>query len=69
MGQRCGSREWKKEEMMAYLDWSKQEDDRIEALVEDQIVVEGPFTTRRGMASIWKDAEKDVEEQEALYSK
>jgi len=27
----AGSREWTKEEMMAYLDWSKAEDDRIEA--------------------------------------
>jgi hypothetical protein len=35
MSKRCitstGSREWTKEEMMAYLDWSKAEDERIEA--------------------------------------
>lgn len=35
MGKYCttstGSREWTKEEMMAYLDWDKAETDRIEA--------------------------------------
>ena len=35
MGKTCriptGTRDWTKEEMMAYLDWSKSEDDRVEA--------------------------------------
>lgn len=35
MSRRCvtviGLREWMKEEMMAYLDWSNEEDKRIEA--------------------------------------
>jgi hypothetical protein len=71
MGRQCnlpeGFRDWTKEEMMAYLDWSKAEDDRVEA----QIVVEmegNPFSSRKGMGGIWRAAEKDIEEQQALYS-
>lgn len=37
MGQLNGLKPWTKEEMMAYLDWSNQEDDRVEARVADQI--------------------------------
>ncbi|KAJ6436940.1 hypothetical protein O9K51_10476 [Purpureocillium lavendulum] len=37
MGQRCkastGARDWTKEEMMAYLDWTEAEDNRVEAQV------------------------------------
>jgi hypothetical protein len=71
MGKRCttapGSREWTKEEMMAYLDWSKAEDERIEAQVVAEIG-DNPFgSNRRGMDDIWRRAERDAEEQEALY--
>ena len=46
---------------MAYLDWSKSEDDRIEAQVAAEI--EGnPFSTRRGVQEIWEATEKDSEE-------
>ena len=61
-----GSREWTKEEMMAYLDWSNAEDARIDA----QIAAEpNPFRSRRrGMQDIWEMVERDIGEQQALYS-
>ena len=61
-----GSREWTKEEMMAYLDWSNAEDDRIDA----QIMAEGGLlgTRGRGTRDLWKRVERDMEEQEAMYS-
>jgi len=63
-----GSREWTKEEMMAYLDWSNAEDQRIEDLVEAEMP-DNPFATRRrGMRDIWERVERDIEEQGALYS-
>jgi hypothetical protein len=70
MGQRCiastGIRDWTKEEMMAYLDWCKAEDDRVEAQVAKEMKG-NPFTGRRGIGEIWRAAEKDLQEQEALY--
>jgi len=71
MGKRCttstGARDWTKEEMMAYLDWDKSENDRVDAQVAMEI--EGsPFSSRRGMGEIWRAAEKDLKEREALYS-
>ena len=72
MGKRCttsaGSREWTKEEMMAYLDWSKAEDARIDAQVAEELG-DNPFGNyRRGVDEIWRRAERDIEEQEALYA-
>jgi hypothetical protein len=72
MSQRCvtstGSREWTKEELMAYLDWNKAEDERIEAQVAREIE-SNPFASRRrGVQDIWRRIEEDVKEQEALYS-
>ncbi|KAH7459029.1 hypothetical protein FOMA001_g20358 [Fusarium oxysporum f. sp. matthiolae] len=71
MGKCCtmptGSRDWTKEEMIAYLDWSKAEDDRVEA----QVAVEmesNPFSSRRGLRGVWEAAEKDAKEQQNLYS-
>jgi hypothetical protein len=40
-----GSREWTKEEMMAYLDWDKLENDCLDVKVADEIVV-APFSSR-----------------------
>ena len=72
MGKRCttsaGSREWTKEEMMAYLDWSKAEDARIDAQVAAELG-DNPFGNyRRGVDEIWRRAERDIEGQEALYA-
>ncbi|KJZ69833.1 hypothetical protein HIM_10786 [Hirsutella minnesotensis 3608] len=61
-----GSRAWMKEEMMAYLDWDKSENDRLDARVADEIVVQ-PFSSRRGPDEIWRACEKDSEEQQTLY--
>jgi hypothetical protein len=71
MGRHCrtegGPREWVKEEMMAYLDWTKAEEDRIEAQVAAQM--EGnPFSNRRGMDDIWEAAAADGEAQQAFFS-
>ena len=61
-----GFRDWTKEEMMAYLDWDKSENDRVEAQVA--VETEGnPFSSRRGIGEIWRAAERDLEEQEALH--
>ena len=69
MGKKCvtseGSRDWLKEEMMAYLDWDKSENDRIEAQVAEEIG-SGP-SIRRGMGELWRRAERDGEEQQVLY--
>lgn len=62
-----GSREWSKEEMMAYLDWDKLENDRLDAQVADEIVLQ-PFSSRRGPGEIWRACEKDIEEQQAFYN-
>ena len=61
-----GSRDWTKEEMMAYLDWNKSEDDRIEAQVALDIGDNPLGTGRRGVAGVWRMVEKDVEEQQSL---
>jgi hypothetical protein len=62
-----GSREWEKEEMMAYLDWSNGEENRVLADVAAEM--EGNmFSRRRGMDDIWEAAARDMEAQEALYS-
>jgi hypothetical protein len=64
-----GSREWTKEEMMAYLDWSKAEDDRVEAQVAAEMNSNAfSSSSRRGMREIWEAAEKDGKEQQILYS-
>jgi hypothetical protein len=71
MGKRCdtpnGSRDWTKEEMMAYLDWSKAEDDRVEAQVAAEME-RSPFSSRRGMHDIWEAAAVDSEAQQAIHS-
>jgi hypothetical protein len=64
---RTGSRDWTKEEMMAYLDWSKAEDDRVEAQAAAEMK-SNPFPSRRGMREIWKAAAADSEAQQAFYS-
>lgn len=63
MNRRCttskGSRDWLKEEMMAYLDWDRAEEVRVDELV---IAEEGenPFrNSRRGMGDIWERVERD----------
>jgi hypothetical protein len=71
MGRCCitsaGSREWTKEEMMAYLDWDKLETDRIEARVAQETEDGRLLTRRRGMGHLWEMAQQDIDEQEASY--
>ncbi|OHW94591.1 mule transposase domain protein [Colletotrichum incanum] len=53
---------------MAYLDWDRAEQERVDELV---IAEEGEnlFRNRkRGMGDIWKRVERDNAEQEALYA-
>ena len=72
MSRRCvtaaGSREWTKEEMMAYLDWNKAEDQRVEAQIMEEMGDNPLANTRRGTAEIWRQVEKDSQRQEDLYS-
>ncbi|KID81747.1 transposase [Metarhizium guizhouense ARSEF 977] len=72
MGGRCktstGTRDWTKEEMMAYLDWSRAEDERVEALVAKEMGNNPLASRRRGMKHIWKSIEQDTKEQQALRS-
>jgi len=72
MNKRCitsaGSRDWTREEMMAYLDWDKSEEKRMDTLVAQEMG-DNPFASRRrGMGELWRRVERDVEEQERLYS-
>ena len=71
MGKQCmmqkGCRDWSKEEMMAYLDWSNTEEDRVEALVAAEMEG-GHFSRRRGMRDTWGATTADFDAQEALYS-
>jgi hypothetical protein len=72
MSRRCispsGARDWSKEEMMAYLDWSKAEDERIEAYVAAEMREDPAAKKRRGVKHIWKSIERDSREQEGRYS-
>lgn len=62
----AGIRDWTKEEMMAYIDWSKSKDGRIEAQVA--LEMEGQrFSSRRGVRGIWRVIEADSMEQQALH--
>jgi hypothetical protein len=71
MSKRCitliGSREWTKEEMIAYLDWSKAEDERIEAQVAEEMGDHPLANRRRGVKDIWGRIEADSREQEGLH--
>ena len=71
MSKRCitstGSREWTKEEMVAYLDWSKAEDKRIEAQVTKEMGDNPLANRRRGVQEVWRSVERDSKEQEALH--
>ena len=53
---------------MAYLDWDKSEEKRMDTLVAQEMG-DNPFASRRrGMGELWRRVERDVEEQERLYS-
>ena len=73
MARRCttstGSRDWTREEMMAYLDWSNSEDVRIDSLVAQERRAEPFDAGQRGMEGIWNAVERDIREQESLYAK
>lgn len=53
---------------MAYLDWTKAEDERVERQVAQEMG-DNPLANRqRGMKEIWKSVEQDIVDQQALYS-
>ncbi len=73
MGEACQtgrtSRPWTTEEMMAYLDWSNAEDARVEEVVRKDPEL-GPQRIRtRGMAYLWDQVDRDMEQQARLYSR
>jgi hypothetical protein len=47
------SREWTKEEMIAYLDWDHSERERVEAEVEQEFQQYGTVNRMRGTAHLW----------------
>jgi hypothetical protein len=47
-----GPRDWTKEDMMAYLDWSKAEEMRVESQIAEERENEPFDTGRRGVAEI-----------------
>lgn len=53
---------------MAYLDWSKMEDERIEGKVAAELRDDPAAKKRRGVNHIWKSIEVDSQQQEELYS-
>lgn len=53
---------------MAYLDQSRAEDARIDAQVAIEMGDNPLGSRRRGMADIWRRAERCIEEQDALYA-
>jgi hypothetical protein len=71
MGKTCTvtrpARDWTKEEIIAYIDFSEAEDIRVEANVAMNMASEHE-THRRGMQSIWEAAEEDLIRQNALYN-
>lgn len=50
----ASSREWTKEEMMAYLDWNDAEDVRVEAQVAKEMGSNPLANRQRGMGEIWR---------------
>ena len=71
MGRYCktstGLREWTKEEMMAYLDWSTAEEARVEEMTRKTIEANGLCTATRGTGYIWAQVDRDIEEQDRLF--
>ena len=61
-------RGWTKEEQMAYLDWSRAEDERVEAQVAEELGDNPLANTRRGMKEVWQRVEEDSREQEVRHS-
>lgn len=59
-----GSREWTEEEMTAYLDWDRAEDDRVEA----QLIANPLNPGRRGLRDLWERIDEDDREQQDLYA-
>lgn len=53
--------------MIAYLDWSKAEDNRVEAAIAQE-AENGLFSNRRGVREIWAAIEQDTKEQQFLFS-
>jgi hypothetical protein len=70
MGHYCtadrSKRQWTKEEKMAFLDWSTEEDERWYVKVA-KYYNPASKTGRRPCREIWAAAEKDTQEQEELY--
>lgn len=52
---------------MAYLDWAKAEDERVERQVAREMDDSPLANRRRGLKEIWKSVEQDTIEQQARY--
>ena len=54
--------------MTAYIDWSRTEDQRVEAMVANEIMHNPQERTRRGVGAIWRQIEQDSMEQQILHT-
>ena len=63
-----GRREWTKEEMMAYLDWDREDTERVERLIEERVGSNGEDNGKRGIGDIWDDVDEDLLLQAQLHS-
>ena len=52
---------------MAYLDWDKAEDARVEAVVRKDTETSGFGRRTRGTGYVWAQVDRDIEEQVCLY--
>ncbi|SCO77149.1 uncharacterized protein FRV6_01361 [Fusarium oxysporum] len=70
MGPQCrigrSVRDWTKEEMMAYLDFDRAENERVDKQVEEELKARR-FTTYRGPDHVWKAAARDHKDQQRVH--
>ena len=58
---------WTKEEMMAYLDWDKAEEDRVNGRVREDIEANSFGVPRRGLGHLWAEVDRDITEQNHVH--
>ena len=58
---------WTKEEMMAYIDWDRVEEDRVNGIVREDVEANGFGARRRGLGHLWAEADRDIEEQSRIH--
>jgi hypothetical protein len=64
-----GSPDWTNEEVSAWLDWDKIQEQEVEQQVEAELIAAGGFGQgrRRGVRSLWNQIESDIQTREEQY--